>query len=349
MKSISYSIFLLVFTLCSFQGFSQQNKKNYYTTIVGFYNLENLFDTIDNPDTRDEEYLPEGKNGWTSERYWEKIGQMSRVISEIGTDVNPDGPAILGISEIENKEVVEDLVKSEKLKARNYGIVHYNSPDRRGVDVGLIYQPKYFKVTNSKSVTLKIEGEPDFYTRDQLVVSGLLDGEPVHIIVGHWPSRRGGEKRSAPKRIAAAKLGRQIIDSLYEVDPTAKIIYMGDLNDDPTNASVRRHIKTTTDKNDTVSGRMYNPMQEMYRRGIGSLAYRDNWNLFDQTMLSNDFMKKDYSSFRFYGARVFNKTYLMQPEGRYKGYPMRTFSGGIYTGGFSDHFPVYVVLVKEKK
>lgn len=328
---------------------AQQAKKDFYTAVIGFYNVENLYDTIDDPVKDDAEFLPAGKNEWTGDRYYQKLGQLSRVISEMGTEFNPDGLAILGMCEVENKSVIQDLVKTEKLKGRNYDVVHYDSPDRRGVDVGLIYQPKYFKVTNSKSYTLTLENNPDFKTRDQLIVSGLLDGEPIHVLVAHWPSRRGGEAKSAPNRIAAGKLGRHIIDSLFELDPNAKIVYMGDLNDDPINESVKKHLGTTKNENDTLGGKLYNPMLPLHKKGIGSLAYRDVWNLFDQTILSPDWMKKDYSSFRFHKAVVFNKPYLCAQEGNFKGYPFRTYSGGVFTGGFSDHFPVYVLMVKEIK
>lgn len=331
-------------------AFSQkQQERQLYSALIGFYNVENLYDTIDNPLTNDEEYLPTSANQWNTDKYLTKLDHLSRVISEMGTDVNPDGMAMMGLCEVENKAVVQDLVKTEKLKSRKYEIVHYDSPDRRGVDVAFIYQPKYFKVTNSKSYRLVNPDDTSFRTRDQLVVSGLLDGEPVHVIVGHWPSRRGGEKRSLPMRILAAQLGRKIIDSLTAIDPAAKVVLMGDLNDDPISPSIKKHLNAGNDLKDTVSTAMYNPMFDLFKKGIGSLAYKDTWNLFDQTILTNAWIKKDYSSFRFYSARVFNKPYLAQPEGNFKGYPFRTFSGGSYTAGYSDHFPVYMIVVKEIK
>ena len=343
-------ILLLSFSFCQYITAQESiNKKDFYSAIIGFYNVENLYDTIDSPDTDDSEFLPNGKNEWTGERYYQKMGQLSRVISEMGTEINPDGLAILGLCELENKDVVTDLIATQKLKGRKYEIVHYNSPDRRGIDVGFIYQPKYFKVTASKTYSVHLEGKPDFRTRDQLLVSGKLDGEQIHVIVAHWPSRRGGEKKSMPNRVAAATVGRHIIDSLFALDPNAKIIYMGDLNDDPINNSVKNVLKSGSNEADTVGTTLFNPMHDLHKKGIGSLAYRDAWNLFDQTILSPNWMKKDYSSFCYYGAKVYNKPYLASPEGQYKGYPFRTYSGGAFTGGFSDHFPVYVVLVKEKK
>jgi len=332
-------------------AYSQEEKKEYLVSGIGFYNLENLFDTIIDKDTNkilQDDFTPKGKKGWTSKRYEEKLVQMSKVISEIGLDVTPDGLAILGVSEVENKTVLEDLAKTEKLKNRNYKVAHYDSPDRRGIDVGLLYNPKYFKVSSSKSFSLR-SIDTTFYTRDQLLVSGFLNGEKVHVIVAHWPSRRGGEKRSKPRRASAAKLGRMIIDSLQADDPNAKVIYMGDLNDDPVDASVKSHLKGLGSEKNLQEGDLFNPWESYYKKGIGTLAYRDTWNLFDQILVTQSLLGKDYSSFKMYKTKIFNKAYLKNSTGRYKGYPFRTFAGGAYTGGYSDHFPVYMFLIKALK
>ena len=234
---------------------------------------------------------------------------MAKVISELGTDVTPDGIAMLGVSEIENKSVLEDLVKEESIKNRNYQIVHYDSPDRRGIDVGFLYNPKYFKVESSRSVSLRTI-DTTFYTRDQLLVSGYLHDEKVHVIVTHWPSRSGGEKRSRPRRESAAKLGKMIIDSIQKVEPNAKIIYMGDLNDDPTDSSVKNYLKGNGKQDAVKKDEMYNPWESYYKKGIGTLAYRDAWNLFDQILLSPALIDKDYTSYKLYKSIIFNKTYL---------------------------------------
>ncbi|MGB0886877.1 MAG: endonuclease/exonuclease/phosphatase family protein [Vicingaceae bacterium] len=344
-------IFLVVYLIFSVNTlFSQEKKKEYAVTGLGFYNLENLFDTLVDPDPNkilQDDFTPKGKKGWSSERYHNKLANMSKVIAEIGTDVSPDGLSILGVAEIENKSVLEDLAKTEKLKTRGYKVVHYDSPDRRGIDVGLLYNPKYFKVTSSKSFSLR-DIDTTFYTRDQLLVSGLLNGEEVHVIVAHWPSRRGGEKRSKPRRASAAKLGRMIIDSLQANDPNAKIFYMGDLNDDPTDDSVKKHLKGNGKEEALSKKEMFNPWESYYKKGIGTLAYRDVWNLFDQILVSPSLMGKDYSSFKLYKSKIFNKTYLKNSGGRYKGYPHRSFAGGAYVAGYSDHFPVYMFLIKEQ-
>lgn len=320
--------------------------QSYVPACVGFYNIENLFDTIDTPGVRDTEFVPDGPKRWNTERYNIKLGNMARVISELGTDLHPDGVFALGLSEIENRSVIEDLINTPPLDKRGYDIVHYDSPDKRGVDVALIYQPKYFKVFNSKSYTLTIEGKDDFYTRDQLVVSGVLESDTVHMLVAHWPSRRGGAKRSAPLRMAAGDLGRKIVDSLLTINPQAKIIYMGDLNDDPIDRSVKFNLRSTDIKEETRHAKLYNPMTELYNKGVGSLAYRDTWNLFDQMLLSAGFVDNDTPGYKYYGAKVYNKPYLLQKEGNFAGYPFRTFVGDDFMGGYSDHFPVYLILVR---
>ncbi len=324
-------------------------EKKYKAVCIAFYNLENFYDTIDDPNKNDEEFLPGGKNHWNSKRYFQKIENLSKVISEIANDIQAKGPVVIGFSEVENKKVLEDLVASPLLAPLNYGIVHYDGPDVRGVDVALIYQKQHFTVTSSRSVTLNIPGKPDFKTRDQLVVSGLLDGEPVHFIVNHWPSRRGGEKRSAPLRNAAADLCRSSADSIMKTNTNAKIIIMGDLNDDPTNKSLTEHLKAKGEESETKPGELFDPMYRMFKNeGIGSLAYKDNWNLFDQIIVSQPLLLEEKSSFRFLKARVFNKSFLVQKDGAFANYPFRTYVGNDYQGGYSDHFPVYIVLVKEK-
>jgi len=325
-----------------------QSDKKLLTASVGFYNLENLFDTINNPNTNDEDFLPEGKNHWTSERYHKKLNNMAYAVSRIGDNLMPIPPMILGISEIENRSVVEDLVKNDYLKKYNYQIVHYDSPDRRGIDVGLIYNPSYFTVTNSASHRLDYSSDTSFRTRDQLVVSGTIYGETLHIIVCHWPSRRGGESRSRPLRNAAADLSRHIIDSLLAIDNNAKIILMGDLNDDPNNVSLLERVNAKSERADVDAKSMYNPYYNMYKKGDGSLAYRDAWNNFDQIIVSPALVNSDKNTFTINSAKIYNANFLTNTKGQYRGYPFRTFSYGSFIGGYSDHYPVYILLVKEK-
>ncbi|MCD4736317.1 MAG: endonuclease/exonuclease/phosphatase family protein [Bacteroidales bacterium] len=350
-KKVYSLVFIGIIVLCSFTKSSYtQEEKAYKVISIGYYNLENLFDTINQTELLiSEEFTPEGPKQWTSQRYYEKLGNMADVISQIGIDLVPTGITILGVSEIENITVLEDLVAHEKLKERNYKIVHYDSPDRRGIDVGLIYQADYFTVTDSKSYPLTMEGDTGFRSRDQLLVTGKLDGETFHLIVNHWPSRRGGERASRPKRNAAGKLARHISDSLLTLDKNAKIIIMGDLNDDPVNPSVKTHLRAKGRQDQLENGDLFNPMYKMYKDGIGSLAYRDSWNLFDQLILSQGLLGDNYSDYKFHKAKIFNKNFMVQKDGAYQGYPWRTYAGGVYSGGYSDHFPVYLFLIKEAK
>ena len=316
---------------------------DYKVVAIGFYNLENLFDTENDTTINDEEFLPDGGRGWTPERYAEKQANMAYVISEIGKDKAPQGLSVLGVAEIENRRVLEDLVSQASLKDRNYQIIHFDSKDFRGIDVGLLYNPGHFTPTYSNIIDLPIFGEDSIprYTRDILYVKGDLDGEEVHFLVNHWPSRRGGADRTNPHRIRGAKICKAVIDSLSSIDPNAKVVVMGDLNDDPTSESVKSGLMAVGNKDEVKKGRMYNPMEDFYRRGQGSNAYRDNWSLFDQMIFTPGWLDTEDDGYFFYRANIFNKQFLVQRKGQYKGYPFRTFSGSNYQGGYSDHYPVY--------
>jgi hypothetical protein len=343
--------FLFPFLFYPFLKLYTQEPNEYYINTIAFYNLENLFDTENDPKTYDDDRTPTGKDHWTLEKYNSKLRNISRVISEIGKDLTGKPPIIIGVCEIENRKVLEDLISQNPLEPHNYGIIHIDSPDRRGIDVALLYRYDVFTPTFIKKYELILFDDQyplnRIFTRDQLLVSGILDGEYVHLIINHWPSRRGGESKSRSKRIKAAQLNRRIIDSIFSTDPYAKILIMGDFNDDPTNISIKKYLKTMDSKDEAAMKLLFNPMEKMFSNGVGSLAWRDGWNLFDQIMLSAEFIKNDFSSYRFYKAGVYNKSYLTQKEGRYNGYPYR-FNIDLYDG-YSDHFPVFIHLIKEKK
>jgi len=372
MKLKTYLALALAFI--AFQRTNAQ-AKSYSVHTVAFYNFENLFDTIDNPNI-DEEWLPNGAQNWTYKKYKQKLENLARVLSEIGTgsiqdQKNPNSPTLIGGGEIENRGVLEDLVKQPKLLASDYGIVHFDSPDKRGIDVALLYQKKHFKVTSAINIPLiiykkqldlsaKKKNEVDdasddkseielnserVYTRDQLLVTGYLDGEEVNVIVNHWPSRSGGEKKSSPFREAGGALNRKIIDSLVKINPKAKIITMGDLNDGAYNRSVKVALGAKLKKSELVSsGDIYNPFEQMAKEGNASLFYRDAGDIFDQIMVSQQFTLPDYSSFRYWKAGIYNKPFMIQTVGQYKGYPLRHTINEV---GFSDHFPVYIYLIKQ--
>lgn len=342
--------FLAVLCLC-YAFAKAQSDKTYKVHTVAFYNVENLFDTENDPITYDDDRTPDGKDHWTDEIYADKVQKMAGVIAEVGKEVAKNAPALIGLAEVENLKTVQDLANDPALLSKDYGIAHFDSPDRRGIDVALMYQKSLFKPTNISKHPLYIydnnNRDKRVYTRDQLLVSGLLDGDKIHVIVNHWPSRSGGEARSRSKRIAAAELNMRLIDSLQSNDPYAKIITMGDLNDDPTSPSVKKTMAAKSNRDKVKDKELFNPMESMYKKGLGTLAYRDGWNLFDQIIMTEPLIKKDYSSYRFFKAGIHNRNYLSNPKGRYKGYPYRSFANGAYTGGYSDHFPVYVYLIKE--
>lgn len=348
---------ILTFTILSFFAAAQEEKQ-YRIRTVAFYNLENLFDTENDTLIFDDDRTPEGKDNWTIERYNKKLDNLSKVLSEIGSEVTKTSPDIIGICEVENLKVIEDLVNHPSLLAKDYGIVHFDSPDERGIDVALLYKKTVFMPTSFDSRRLLLindDGERN-YTRDQLIVGGLLDDEQYYFLVNHWPSRSGGEARSRPNRMAAAKLSRQIIDSIQKLDISSKIIGMGDFNDDPDNDSFKKILRTQVEPTETQENgnedqrpeiNLYNPMEKLYRKGIGSLAYRDKWNLFDQIYFTENLVHGENGTYRFWKAGVFNATYLVSQKGQYKGYPFRTYAGGSYAGGYSDHFPVFVYLIRE--
>lgn len=309
------------------------NLNNNYT--IAFYNVENLFDIYDDPDTKDDDFTPEGKKKWDEKRYQRKIKKISSVISQIGVEESGFSPAIVGLAEVENKQVVLDLIHTENLKHNNYGIVHFDSPDERGIEVAFLYRKKVFELLHSESFPLLIydeEGERDF-TRDVLLVKGKLKGKLIYFIVNHWPSRRQGTGTTEVKRIKAAELVQQIITKIKDETQDPTIILMGDFNDNPTNISVKKHLVTSD---------FFNPFESLFNKGFGSLIYQKKWLLFDQIILNNKF--KNDSNLLYDKAYIFGKNFLVDRKGKHKGDPFRTYIGKWHQGGFSDHFPVYVEL-----
>ncbi len=312
MKDLKFLILILFSSaLLSLHG---QEKKLFKIHTIAFYNLENLFDTINDP-TKFDEWSPimELKTN-RNEVYKKKVKNMARVLADIGKEETNNSPAIIGICEIENREVIEDVVNDSLLRDKKYGIVHYHSPDARGIDVGLLYQKDLFKPVNTSSHELKIYDKSAgtrIFTRDQLLVSGELEGDLIHVLVNHWPSRSGGEAKSKPSREAAAKLSKHLVDSLQAIDPYAKIFVMGDLNDNPTDSSIKNELKTEKNRKKVGLKGIYNPYEHFFKNGLGTTAYRDSWSLFDQIMITKPLLEKDFSSFRFYKANIYNKNYLI--------------------------------------
>jgi hypothetical protein len=373
--------------------------------VIGFYNLENLFDTINNPLIDDEEFLPTSPKQYNTKKYFDKVGRMATIIRQLGTQYNPDGVALLGCVEVENDTALTDLILHDSLIDRAYQYAHINSPDPRGIDVALLYNPMYFTVIKKEALQVKLPS--NYPTRDILYVKGLLLGDTVHVLVNHWPSRRGssnvdanikegeyrrandgrgggfvgsggvgdqgmgglnnnnrrfmgdastgtrfqeslatdGEEATRPLRMAAAEVCRKRVDELMAANPTARIIIMGDLNDDPTSPSLTAGLKVQTNPKKLTPNDLYNPWGEILSKGYGTLAFQGKWNLFDQIIFSSGMLETN-SSLLLYRNHIFINDELVNKTGNYKGYPKRTWLGDQYNYGYSDHLPVYSVLLK---
>lgn len=319
---------------------------------VVFYNLENFFDTINDPEVRDDEFTPEGPKKWNSAKYYKKLDNVERVFFDIAA-INKDYPIVIGVSEVENRNVLEDIVATRKMAPANYRISHFDSPEARGVDVAFLYRPDVFKIEGEKAVRTVIPSLPNFKTRDILTMWGTIDEEPFFFMVAHWPSRLGGREASEFKRIAVAEQMRSIADSVRKANPATKVVMMGDFNDDPIDKSMTQGLGAKLKMKDLQEGDLYNPFGDMLKAGYGSLAYGDAWNIFDNIVVSDNLAKGSTGKLKlqqapkskFYG-NIFKQHYMVQKEGQYKGYPLRTYVGNNFQGGFSDHFPTYIYIGK---
>lgn len=316
--------------------------------VVAFYNLENCYDTLDDPITADDEFTPRGSKHYTAEILRHKLSNLSRVISEIGPPGRLSPPDLLGVAEVENRSVLNLLIREPMLAGARYRIIHFDSPDPRGIDVALLYQPGSFQVIESKPVSVPLPGgsKEVRFTRDILYVKGVMQGDTFHVLVNHWPSRRGGEVRSAPARMAAALICRRIIDSIVKRQPGSAVVVLGDLNDDPNSRSIVHWLGASGERVQAGNHVLFNPWVDFYERGIGTLANKDRWGLFDQIIISRSLLAHHSGGWQWRLAGIHRKPYMMENQGRYKGYPMRTWDGNRYRGGFSDHFPTYITLEK---
>lgn len=312
-------------------GQAQQEKK----IVIGFYNIENLFDTTDDPSIQDEEFLPGGTYGWTADRYQQKLNNMAKAIAAISPD-------LLGLCEIENRKVLEDLIRQPQLATKRYQIAHVDMDDLRGVDVALLYRPQVFKPFLIKKIKIKDPLEPEFLTRDILWIKGLISDDTLHVAVNHWPSRRGGKE---DKRLIAGSLARKAVDSVLLTNAYSNIIFLGDFNDDPNNRSLK---KILTEGKGTPSGQsMFNTSESTFKKGYGTLAFNGTWNLFDQIIISNALYDKKGIDYEPDSFTIFAPKWMQETDGKYAGMPARTFRGNKFNpDGFSDHFPVFIQLKK---
>lgn len=354
-----YLTFLLLVAMASV-ALAQERKFSLYA--VGFYNQENLFDTCHDAGKNDYDFLPTGAYKWNTLKYTHKLRNMARALADMGTDRTPVGCAFIGLSEVENANVLRDLTAQEPLAARNMQFIHHEGPDKRGVDCAFIYNPKQFQPYNSFIKQYVYEnGDTTHFTRPFLVVQGKLGGDDVTVVVCHWPSR-GAEGKF---RDWGGKQVRALTDSIAASQPEMKILVMGDMNDDPDNTSMAKFLGARREMKEVGDGDFYNPWWNILRKeNRGTLAYQGAWNLFDQIVMSRNLLAtqntkdaKEYrkavmqncETLRFYQNDIFQRDYLMQDEGKYKLAPKRTTAGGVWLDGFSDHLPVVTYLIKEQK
>jgi predicted extracellular nuclease len=332
-------LFILSAMLIGLSSFAQKK------LCIAFYNQENLFDTIDDPNKNDNEFLPSAKKVWNTEKYINKIDHMAKVISSMNEQQAPD---IIGMCEVENDVVLKDIAADKQLKKTNYQTVHIEGPDERSIDNGLLYKASLFKLIQSKAISVNL---PNTKTRDILLVRlEAKNKTQLVVLVNHFPSRIGGEEASEPKRIVAAQVLRGICDSLYNINPQENIVIMGDFNDEPTNRSMDSVLRAKANEYDLNNGNLFNAMYELKQNNEGSHYYKGHFSMLDQIVLSSSMTNctgaicYDKSS-----ANIYKQPWMVEAEGKYKGAPLRTFIGEKYTNGYSDHLPVYIMVTLKKK
>ena len=331
--------FLWVLGLILFLSSCSSEKKSLRQeyTIVS-YNVENLFDTFDDPKVPDEEFLPGSEKDWNIERYQKKLEDISRVISEINSRELPE---LVGLVEVENQAVLEDLVRTGKLKGQ-YGIVHEESPDYRGIDVALIYRKDAFTETVHEVLPVNFPDDPNFKTRDILYVTGKAGGKILHIFVNHWPSRIGGNDKTEPKRILAASVLKAKVDQVLADDPKAKIIIMGDMNDEPDNKSLEEILGA---KSPDSGAELVNLMSPDDKLNQGTYLYSGNWNMLDNLVVSKAMLKGSGIKIENNKGNIFRNEWMIYTNRSGEKSPNRTYVSNKYVAGVSDHFPVYFKLI----
>jgi endonuclease/exonuclease/phosphatase family metal-dependent hydrolase len=327
---IKYLLFTVFLSSAIIASFAQGKV---YT--VAFYNVENLFDTLDDPGLKDEEFTPAGRFKYTDKIYRQKLRNIARVLGDMGTGQDADGADIIGFAEVENERVLKDLAAQPTIARRKYKHVWFKSPDIRGISTAMFYNPAHFKLLTTRPLVVAQTAEP---TRSVLYVSGVLAGDTVHVLVNHWPSRREGMEKTEPERKLAAIVNKTLVDSLELAEPAQKVIIMGDFNDNPDNESIAQILNAGTE----VENDFFNPWLDIFRLGTGTVLYKKHWDLFDQVLLSPTFIST--RGLTFLNAEIFKKAYLVTQNGNFKGYPHRSFGGTRWLNGYSDHLPVLIYL-----
>jgi len=335
---------IVLLNQCAYAQIGNYQNDNFFTIVS--YNVENLFDTIDDPNKLDNEFLTSSESLWDTEKYTKKVKDLANVIGAINKNELPE---IIGLVEIENSLVLNDLINASVLKSGNYSIVHHNSPDERGIDVALLYRNGEFKYISDKIIPVNFDFEPATKTRDILYVKGRIgENEDLHVFVNHWSSRRDGQDISEVKRVYSAKLLRQEVDSIFKKDKNAKIVIIGDFNDEPINKSLNETLLATNNSHPKNQHELFNLMYNKHLLGLGTYNYRGNENMLDNIIVSQALLnspgKYEVSKD---GGQIFQQRWMMYDNVKTGSLtPNRTYSGTKYLGGVSDHLPVYLMLTK---
>jgi endonuclease/exonuclease/phosphatase family metal-dependent hydrolase len=353
LKKIYFHIALVIYfciVLFVHQGLAQVNAvPNGERFRIVFYNVENLFDVYDDTLKRDNEYTPDGMRHWNNKKFYKKLNQTYKVLISVG---EWDPPSVIGLCEIENRFVLNKLVYETPLKKFNYKIIHQESPDRRGIDVGLLYRPDRMEVVSYQAIHIRFPFDTASRTRDILYVKALMNEmDTVHFFVNHWPSKYGGFMATVPKRAFVASVLKTHTDSLLAINPNTNIFIMGDFNDTPGDESVLEVLGARADTIGMKNMELYNltyPLHENWK--IGTHKYQGEWSVIDQFIVSKAMMKGSAGMrISIDGPKIFHPDFLIEDDGKFMGsIPYRTFRGAKYIGGFSDHFPIYVDLEFEK-
>ncbi len=335
----------LAISLCTFTVLNIHSQNQEKARLV-FYNVENLFDTINDPNTNDDEFTPGGTKAWNFGRYLDKLDHIYKTVTAIG---EWDAPAVIGFCEVENRSVLYDLVSKTPFIKHGYEIVHQDSPDKRGIDVGLIYHPKLFKLISFNAIRVDITKDSSSTTRDILYVKGkLFKKDTIHIFINHWPSRSGGQAKSEPRRIIAAETLRTKVDSIFATNINANIIIMGDFNDEPGDKSIYESLKAKEDTVPKDNTDLYNGMYSYYKKEIGTEKFQEHWHCLDQVIMSYSLLNKKHEVIM-KDPTIFKASWLIEEDKKYLGeMPFRTYAGPRYLGGYSDHLPVYVDILNNR-
>lgn len=328
-------VFLFLLCFGEFALFGQQVER------IMFYNVENLFDIYNDPLTRDDEFTPQGTKHWTKARYMMKLKKLAEVVDSIGEG---RWPLVIGLAEVENRKVLEDFVGKTVLAGGDYGIVHRDSPDVRGIDVALLYRQEEITMSEFAFLQVPFPEDPAIRTRDILYAKLLFRRDTLHFFVCHFPSMVGGERQSEWKRERAAWVVRHQVDSIFNRNPKAGIIVMGDLNGKANTPAQKMLGAKSSDKKIQTSG-LYNTGYYLLKKNYGSYRYKGNWQTIDHIIVSGGLIDGKSGFFTERRMTVFSAPFLLEEDKTYFGYkPCPTYRGPRYIGGVSDHLPVFIRL-----